>query len=257
MVTYAQDIRLLKILYRLMMGLVGFTLAASSMGLGQTCQTISVGDNDGLVKSPQNYRVLYETDDVRVLEATIPPHEAQSLHSFTRPAILYVQTSIDSKTISPGVDDPIEHLEDKSFRPTVIRINAPGSYATTNLSNHAFHGVRVEFKHPGCRLTSAKSSNSPAPATEGEGVAMQSNGFHKLYEDGDARVSELNTQLHSLAVLQSTWPGFYYVVTTGSSVKAGRLASVFAIGAAAPQDLSLRPGANIHVIRFELKQASH
>lgn len=232
--------------------------AVTSVSFGQTCQTIVVDDNDGLVKSPHSYTLLYETDDVRVLESTILPQSSQSMHSFTRPAILYVQNSVDSKTISPDVTNPIEHQEDKKFRPTVIRIGAPGMYATENLSNHSFHGLRVELKHPGCRLTDTKDDRKPPVEPEGEGVAMRTKVPRILYEDGDVRVSEIGigTSLHDLASLPSSWPGFYYVVTSGHAGKDDRVASAFPIGSEEPKSSSLKPRTAVHVVRFELKQAS-
>ena len=51
-----------------------------------------VGDDDldGVVAAPGNHKVLFENDDVRVLETTIVAGEITPLHTHLAPTVLYV-----------------------------------------------------------------------------------------------------------------------------------------------------------------------
>ena len=182
-----------------------FVRTASS----QPCTNIPIDGNDGLAKSSQNYKLLYETDDVRVLEAVIGPHASQTMHSFTRPAVLYLQTSVTSKTYSPGIPDPIEHVEEKPFQPVVVRIGPSSLHFTQNLSRHVFRGLRIELKHPGCGLQTGPSGGSSSPMVFEASVDTR---YRVLYEDKDVRIADVwitnIAHLHSRAVL-----GFYYIAT--------------------------------------------
>ncbi|WP_213806763.1 hypothetical protein [Granulicella sp. dw_53] len=225
--------------------------------VGQICQNIPVDPNDGLAKSPQNFKLLYETEDVRVLEATIPPHGAQAMHSFTRPAILYLRNSVRSKTFSPDITDPLEHEEEKPFQPKVIRISPSGPYSTQNLSRHMFVGLRVELKHPGCGIASDSSELKSSSSLVGTDPAHTN---RILYEDADVRVTDvrITSGEHSLP---ANLPGFYYFpklkarqeqMSDDSGVSKGDRIVPFAsldkaIGSGTPS------GKPLHAIRFELK----
>jgi hypothetical protein len=235
----------------------GALLFVGRGAVGQICQNIPVTPDDGLAKSPQNFKLLYETEDVRVLEATIPPHGAQSMHSFTRPAILYLRNSVRSKTFSPDITDPLEHEEEKPFQSKVIRISPSGPYSTQNLSRHMFVGLRVELKHPGCGI----ASDSSEPKSSSSPVGTDSAHTNRiLYEDADVRVTDVRITSAEHPHTESPL-GFYYFPKMKPRQEQMSNDSAQSIGDGIVPFASLdkaigsgtASGKPLHAIRFDLK----
>jgi len=57
---------------------------------------------EAVTAAPQNHKVLFENDSVRVLEVTIAPHTQEPLHVHRWPAVIYLDKSAHL----------IEHLQD-------------------------------------------------------------------------------------------------------------------------------------------------
>ena len=57
---------------------------------------------EAITAAPQNHKVLFENDTVRVLEVTIAPHTQEPLHVHRWPAVIYIDKSAHL----------IEHLAD-------------------------------------------------------------------------------------------------------------------------------------------------
>lgn len=51
---------------------------------------MDLGDLDGVAVAPSNHRVLFENDEVRVLETTIAVGETTPLHTHLAPTVMYV-----------------------------------------------------------------------------------------------------------------------------------------------------------------------
>jgi mannose-6-phosphate isomerase-like protein (cupin superfamily) len=47
-------------------------------------------DLDGVIVAPDNHKVIFENDDVRVLETTIAAREVTPLHTHLAPTVMYV-----------------------------------------------------------------------------------------------------------------------------------------------------------------------
>ena len=60
------------------------------VGVSQDCRIIVPDASDGVLISPQNHKVLYETEDVRVMEVTVAPHTKETTHTHVRPAVMYL-----------------------------------------------------------------------------------------------------------------------------------------------------------------------
>jgi quercetin dioxygenase-like cupin family protein len=58
---------------------------------------------DALVAAPQHHRLLFENDEVRVLEVSIPPGVREPLHAHRFPSVLYYVSAAHLKEYSPGV----------------------------------------------------------------------------------------------------------------------------------------------------------
>lgn len=99
-------------------------------------------DLDATVAAPENHKILFENDEVRVLEVTVAPGALEHLHVHRYPAVMYVDSS-------PHM---IEHLQDGSARDLGVR--PPGTrwlplaqgHAMENVGNIPLHAIRVELK---------------------------------------------------------------------------------------------------------------
>lgn len=99
-------------------------------------------DLDATVAAPENHKILFENDEVRVLEVTVTPGAREHLHVHRYPAIMYVDSS-------PHM---IEHLQDGTSRDLGVR--QPGArwmpiaqgHAMENVGSVPLHAIRVELK---------------------------------------------------------------------------------------------------------------
>src|SRR5262249_14454265 len=57
---------------------------------------------DALAAAPQHHKVLFENEEVRVIEVTVAPHAREPLHAHRYPSVIYLESSAHL----------IEHLED-------------------------------------------------------------------------------------------------------------------------------------------------
>ena len=97
---------------------------------------------DAITAAPQNHKVLFENDEVRVLEVTVAPGTREPMHVHRYPAVIYIDSS-------PHM---VEHLQDGSSRDLGVR--PPGArwlpiaqgHAMENVGTTPLHAVRVELK---------------------------------------------------------------------------------------------------------------
>ena len=60
---------------------------------------------DAVKAAPQNHRVIFENDHVRVLDVTVPPHTKEPIHAHCWPSVLYITDA--GKYIDYGPDGKI------------------------------------------------------------------------------------------------------------------------------------------------------
>ena len=51
---------------------------------------MALDELDGVIAAPDNHRILFENDEVRVIETRISPGELTPLHTHLAPTVLYV-----------------------------------------------------------------------------------------------------------------------------------------------------------------------
>ena len=56
-----------------------------------------------MAAAPQHHKVLFENDEVRVLEVSIAPGVREPLHAHRYPSVLYYVSAAHLKEYSPGV----------------------------------------------------------------------------------------------------------------------------------------------------------
>jgi hypothetical protein len=97
---------------------------------------------DATVAAPGHHKVLFENEEVRVLEVTVAPGAREPLHVHRYPAVLYLESS-------PHL---VEHLQDGSSRDLAGR--AAGAkwlpigqgHAMENVDSFPLRALRIELK---------------------------------------------------------------------------------------------------------------
>jgi hypothetical protein len=124
----------------LVIALAGVIAAAESPGDFDRWWT---PQNDAVVAAPDNHKVVFENDEVRVLEVTVPPHTREPLHVHRYPAVIYLQSS-------PHM---IEHLADGTSHDAGDRPDGLVRYLPIaqghfleNVDSKPLKAIRVELK---------------------------------------------------------------------------------------------------------------
>jgi hypothetical protein len=220
----------------------------------QTCTPIAPDANDGAVVSTKFHKVMYEDQDVRVLDVINPPHTLEEMHTHVRPSIFIVLE-----------DHPyVIHYEDKNVQPPVghtpyvLLFKPTPMHAIENPGDDRIHAVRVELKHPGC-------GPAPAPLTAQDALAADAAHTKLALETDDVRVLEITLPPHSCEAMHTdVWPAIAYVdqsaqvryfvadhPPTAQRPWAIGLVRIHSEGLHAAENLSDTP---LHFFRIELKR---
>lgn len=98
---------------------------------------------DALVADPAHTRLDFETDDIRVLEITLPGHTREAFHADTWPAIAYID---QPARVRDFIGDGMPTAARDSGK-GVVRMTAEGLHAIENVSDTPLHLFRIELKH--------------------------------------------------------------------------------------------------------------
>jgi len=97
---------------------------------------------DGVIAAPQSHRVLFENDQVRVLEVVIEPSLKEPPHTHRAPSVFVV-----TETCRVRYFEADGHLANEFVPPTGPRWFDPqGLHAVENVDSARFHAIRVELK---------------------------------------------------------------------------------------------------------------
>ena len=101
-------------------------------------------ENDALAAAPKNHKLLFENDEVRVLEVTVPPGVREPLHAHRYPSVLYYISAAHMKEYSPGVPAVDRGHKDDG---DVIFLPVGPPHQMENLdSSKTLKAIRVELK---------------------------------------------------------------------------------------------------------------
>jgi quercetin dioxygenase-like cupin family protein len=101
-------------------------------------------ENDALAVAPQHHKVLFENDEVRVLEVTVSPGVREPLHAHRYPSVLYYISAAHLKEYSPGVPEVDRGHKDDG---EVIFLPVGPPHQMENLENsRPLKAIRVELK---------------------------------------------------------------------------------------------------------------
>jgi hypothetical protein len=222
----------------------------------QTCTPIAPDAHDGTIVSSKFHRVIYEDQDVRVLDVVNPPHSMEEMHTHVRPSIFIVLED------HPYV---IHYPEGKPFQttvghtPYVLYLKPTPMHAIENSGDSTIHAVRVELKHPGCGPT-------PAPLTPRDALTADAAHTKLVLETDDVRILEITLPPHSREEMHTDeLPAIAYVdqpaqvrYLTPDHPPTAQHASTTGVvrfrpeGLHAVENLSDTP---LHLFRIELKHA--
>ncbi len=105
-------------------------------------------EQDAVSAAPDNHRVIFENDDMRVLEVIVQPGERENLHDHRWPSVLVVD----------ALPKIAVYDKDGKIRPAAQRPQSPelpiatrvppqvAAHSIHNLDSKPFHAVRIEYK---------------------------------------------------------------------------------------------------------------
>jgi mannose-6-phosphate isomerase-like protein (cupin superfamily) len=109
---------------------------------------MDLGDLDGVAVAPGNHRVLFENDEVRVLETTIAIGETTPLHTHLAPTVMYVVSgSHFTRRDEAGAVLVDTRAAPGYVLPKVLYSPGLGRHTLENTGNDALVVIGVELKH--------------------------------------------------------------------------------------------------------------
>jgi len=158
--------------------------------------------HDGAIVSTKFHKVIYEDQDVRVLDVINPPHTMEEMHTHVRAAAFIVLED------HPYV---IHYLGDKPIRPAVghtpyvVYFKPTPMHAIENSGDYTIHAVRIKLKHPGCGPT-------PVPLNPPDALTADAAHTKLALETEDVRILEITLPPHSREEMHTdAWPAITYV----------------------------------------------
>jgi quercetin dioxygenase-like cupin family protein len=104
------------------------------------------GPDDALIAAPANHTLLFENDDVRVVDVHVPPHTLEKWHTHPWDGYFYIiqratirhftLTDKNPPVLPPAVDGP-----------KIVPIGAESLHAIENVGDTPLHYIRFELKH--------------------------------------------------------------------------------------------------------------
>lgn len=100
--------------------------------------------NDALVAAPQHHKMLFENEEVRVLEVTVPPGVREPLHAHRYPSVLYYISAAHLKEYSPGMPG-VDRGTKSDGGVIFLRVGPPHQMENLEMTK-PLRAIRVELK---------------------------------------------------------------------------------------------------------------
>ena len=106
-------------------------------------------DLDGVAVAPENHRVLFENDRVRVLETIIEAGDVTPLHTHLAPQVMYVVSPSSFIRRDEHGATMVDTRSDPDFvLPTVIWSSTLGPHSIENTGSDPLIVIGVELREP-------------------------------------------------------------------------------------------------------------
>jgi mannose-6-phosphate isomerase-like protein (cupin superfamily) len=107
-------------------------------------------DLDGVIVAPDNHRVLFENDAVRVLETTIAAGELTPLHTHLAPTLMYVVSGSHFVRRDEHGATMVDTQANPDFvLPKVLYAQSTPKHTIENTGTDELVVIGVELKHSG------------------------------------------------------------------------------------------------------------
>ena len=101
---------------------------------------------DGLSAAPDNHRLLFEDDYIRVLSVSIKPGEKEPVHHHRWPSVFVIDRLVKVRDFdASGKEIPLP-IPDKFELPLTVKFPPQPAHSVRNDDSVPFHATRVEFK---------------------------------------------------------------------------------------------------------------
>jgi hypothetical protein len=107
---------------------------------------------DAIAAAPDNHRVVFENEKVRVLEVTIKSGEKEPLHTHPMPSVMTIITGAKLRITEASLEDgkivigkTIEVGKD-NLQPPPLWMPPQGLHSAENIGSATFHAYRIELK---------------------------------------------------------------------------------------------------------------
>ena len=102
-------------------------------------------ENDALAAAPQNHRLLFENEQVRVIEVSVRPGVREPLHAHRYPSVLYYVSAAHMKEYSPGAV-PVDRGHRADGEVIFLPIGPPHQMENLD-TGKLLKAIRVELKN--------------------------------------------------------------------------------------------------------------
>jgi mannose-6-phosphate isomerase-like protein (cupin superfamily) len=110
---------------------------------------MTTGELDGVIAAPGNHKVLFENDEVRVLETTIAAGEITPLHTHLAPQVMYVVSGSHFVRRDENGATMLDTRANPDFvMPRVLYSASTRTHTLENTGDDALIVIGVELKHP-------------------------------------------------------------------------------------------------------------
>jgi len=103
----------------------------------------ALSEQDALKTDAAHTKLVFETDDVRVLEISLAAHDREAPHADAWPAVSYIDQPAQVRDVVTGSAPAPPRV----LNIGIIRTGPEALHAMENLSNTPLHLFRVELKH--------------------------------------------------------------------------------------------------------------
>jgi hypothetical protein len=102
---------------------------------------------DAVVAAPENHKVLYEDDVIRVISVSVPAGATEKPHHHRFPSVFVIDRMVKVRDFNgvTGDEIPLPLPKELDFPVTVKFLPQPLHYVE-NVDTKSFHATRVEFK---------------------------------------------------------------------------------------------------------------
>jgi quercetin dioxygenase-like cupin family protein len=171
---------------------------------------------DAVKAAPENHKVIFENEHVRVLEVTIAPHSKEPIHAHCWPSTLYIQQAGDAidRDANGKILFDSRQLKVKPKVPFVEWTPAEAPHSVENLDDLPLKLIRIENKV----ATNRSQETCPWP-TNLDAVKAAPETHKVIFENEHVRVLEVTIAAHSKEPIHThCWPSTLYIQQIGDII---------------------------------------